>query len=409
MTILPKKKLKQRSGSRGAPARLYAPYKSITTAEMRASLLLFTVYHSAVCYLQPRSPRRPLSRPALRALSPLETAIASNDVDAVVDALEDDASVPIDRSLAVAALDKAAAVTPDSSDGEQFAAAFEEARLVRAYQALRRRGLAPSFGVAIDEPFPLSQGASEEQIAREAGDLTLAAFRPKDGAGRMFAILGAVVCGAEIAAAKALGLDSPQPLFLATAGLAAFDTIALKGALAESITSAVDSSYADRIVRHEAGHLLLAYLCGLPVQGCVLSAREALAGEGSGAAALNGAAGTAFFDPELNAAARRGRITRSVIDRYCIVVMGGIAAEAVSYGSAEGGKDDETALISFLQDTVGFTGDVLVQARMSALNGVILLRRHRAEFERLVKVLERDRATSIGAAVLSIDDVAATA
>ncbi len=374
---------------------------------MRASLLLFTVYHSAGAYLQPRSPRRPLSRPALRALSPLETAIASNDVDAVVDALEDDASVPIDRNLAVAALDKAAAVTPDSSDGEQFAAAYEEARLVRAYQALRRRGLAPSFGVAIDEPFPLSQGASEEQIAREAGDLTLAAFRPKDGAGRMFAILGAVVCGLEIAAAKAFGLDSPQPLFLATAGLAAFDTIALKGALAESITSAVDSSYSDRIVRHEAGHLLLAYLCGLPVQGCVLSAREALNGGGSGAAALNGAAGTAFFDPELNAAARRGRITRSVIDRYCIVVMGGIAAEAVSYGSAEGGKDDETALISFLQDTVGFTGDVLVQARMSALNGVILLRRYRAEFERLVKVLERDRAKSIGAAVLSIDDVAA--
>ena len=85
------------------------------------------------------------------------------------------------------------------------------------------------------------------------------------------------------------------------------------------------------------------------------------------------------------------------------------SAEAVSYGAAEGGKDDETALISFLQDTVGFTGDVLMQARMSALNGVILLRRYRAEFERLVKVLERDRATSIGAAVLSIDDVAAAA
>ena len=46
---------------------------------------------------------------------------------------------------------------------------------------------------------------------------------------------------------------------------------------------------------------------------------------------------------------------------------------------------------------------------MSALNGVILLRRYRAEFERLVKVLERDRAKSIGAAVLSIDDVAAAA
>ena len=94
---------------------------------MRASLLIFTVYHSAEGYVQPRRQQRPLSR---LALTPLERAIAGNDVDAVVDTL-DDASVPCDRALAIAALDKAAAVTPDSSDGEQFAAAFEEARLVR--------------------------------------------------------------------------------------------------------------------------------------------------------------------------------------------------------------------------------------------------------------------------------------
>ena len=373
---------------------------------MRAALLLLTIHHHTDAYLQPLRQRR---LPSRLALTPLEKAIAGNDVGAVVDALDDDA-VPCDRALAIAALDKAAAVTPDSNDdGEQFAAASEEARLVRAYQALRRRGLAPSFGAAIDEPFPLSQGATEEQVRIESGDLSLAAFRPRDGAGRIFTLLGAVVCVAEIAWAKAWGSDSPYPLFLATAGLAAYDTIALKGAVAETITSAVDNTYLDRIVRHEAGHLLLAYLCGLPVQGCVLSAREALSGGGSGAAALNGAAGTAFFDPELNAAARRGRITRSVIDRYCIVVMGGIAAEAVSYGSSEGGKDDETALVSFLQETVGFTGDVLVQARMAALNGVILLRRHKDEYERLVKVLEQGRAESIGAAVLSIDDVAAAA
>ena len=153
----------------------------------RTALLPLTCSLAATAYLSPRGRIAP--RSIRLALTPLERAIASSDVDAVVDALEDDASVPIDRNLAVAALDKAAAVTPDSSDGEQFAAAFEEARLVRAYQALRRRGLAPSFGIAIDEPFPLSQGASEEEIAREAGDLTLAAFRPKDGAGRMFAIL----------------------------------------------------------------------------------------------------------------------------------------------------------------------------------------------------------------------------
>ena len=46
--------------------------------------------------------------------------------------------------------------------------------------------------------------------------------------------------------------------------------------------------------------------------------------------APNGAAGTAFFDPDLNAAARRGEVRRGVLDRYCIIVMGGIAAEATA-------------------------------------------------------------------------------
>ena len=111
------------------------------------ALLVLTCSLAATAYLSPRNRIAP--RSFHLALTPLERAIASSDVDAVVDTL-DDASVPCDRALAVAALDKAAAVTPDSSDGEQFAAAYEEARLVRAYQALRRRGLAPSFGVAID-------------------------------------------------------------------------------------------------------------------------------------------------------------------------------------------------------------------------------------------------------------------
>ena len=35
-----------------------------------------------------------------------------------------------------------------------------------------------------------------------------------------------------------------------------------------------------------------------------------------------------FFDPELGESMEKGSLARSVIDRYCVVVMGGIAAEA---------------------------------------------------------------------------------
>ena len=85
----------------------------------RTALLPLTCSLAATAYLGPRGRIAP--RSVRLALSSLERAIAGNDVDAVVDSL-DDATVPCDRALAVAALDKAAAVTPDSSDGEQFVA-----------------------------------------------------------------------------------------------------------------------------------------------------------------------------------------------------------------------------------------------------------------------------------------------
>ena len=69
---------------------------------------------------------------------------------------------------------------------------------------------------------------------------------------------------------------------------------------AEAVSTALSPGGAERVVRHEAGHLLLAHVLGCPVQGCRLSAADALRGDGGGGANLGGAApsaGTAFFDP----------------------------------------------------------------------------------------------------------------
>ena len=72
---------------------------------------------------------------------------------------------------------------------------------------------------------------------------------------------------------------------------------------------------------HEAGHFLIAYLLGLPVEACLLDVWAA-ARDGR----FKGAAGTVFLDPGLGRAMESGKVTREIIDRYSVVVMGGIAA-----------------------------------------------------------------------------------
>ena len=43
-----------------------------------------------------------------------------------------------------------------------------------------------------------------------------------------------------------------------------------------------------------------------------------------------------------------GSVKKSTVDRYCMVVMAGIAGEALEYGKAEGGASDEQAVVQFL-------------------------------------------------------------
>eukprot|EP00965_Chrysotila_dentata_P104855 3463194-Pleurochrysis_carterae.AAC.1 len=61
-----------------------------------------------------------------------------------------------------------------------------------------------------------------------------------------------------------------------------------------------------------------------------------------------GAAGTVFFDPNLASAMRKGVLPRSLVDKYSVIVMAGIAAEAEANGRAEGGRADEEALLRLL-------------------------------------------------------------
>lgn len=317
----------------------------------------------------------------------------------------------------VAALDepvvgKMKATSDSDSSRRQMVAPLQEERLLECYTQLKQKVNLPSsnkdnkvaglFG-SVDMSnlkVPSTEGCSIEQL-QDLTDRPLSAFRPNPTTGRLFYVGGAVACLLEVIVARVAGLD-PQPLFAATFAAVVADQ-ALGGGASEKVLWTLFPQMPDRVIKHEAGHLLVAHLLGCPVQSVALGAWDALTKEKNGNGSGLRGAGTSFFDPQLNAASRKGRVTRSVVDRYSIIVMAGIAAEALCFGEAEGGSDDENALAEFLSQTVQSNVNIPEQARWAAANALILLRDNQDAYDRLVNVLKENGSGDIGKIMLALE------
>lgn len=292
-----------------------------------------------------------------------------------------------------------AAVDPDPQQAEAEA---QTLALLNSYESLPLRGFAScAESLPAQDPGPsgFPRAVTPERQFALTG-LPTSAFAPPDTRGSIaYPLAGAAAAAALMATASALGIES-SALLWGGAALFAADLVALKGSGLEIAARALRPEYRRTIINHEAGHFLTAYLLGCPVQACLINPWRALRDGRFG-----GVAGTVFFDPALASGMQTGALKRSVIDRYSVVVMGGIAAEAMLNGRAEGGKSDETALIQLLSSLDGGRSWDLAaiqnQARWSASNALLLLREHRAAFDALVAAV--DRGCSVGEAVAAIE------
>ena len=198
------------------------------------------------------------------------------------------------------------------------------------------------------------------------------------------------------------------------------DRILLNGISMETIFKVISPELQQRIYHHEAGHFLCAYLLGCPIESIVVSAYAALQ-DPRFRYRPSFTAGTSFFDPilseQMNASIQppvsstskttttttSSGVTRSSIDRYSMIVMAGIAAEADQYGQADGGASDEYALIAFLsqlrsnqrnsnnnKNGIGTWNPEQIrnQARYGAVQAMLLLRQYRPAYEALVQALQ---------------------
>ncbi|KAG0577966.1 hypothetical protein KC19_5G195200 [Ceratodon purpureus] len=176
-----------------------------------------------------------------------------------------------------------------------------------------------------------------------------------------------------------------RPIAVVIVALGLLDSIYLGGTGQGQVLS-LWPGYKRRMLVHEAGHVLVAYLLGCPVRGVVLDAREALL------AGIAGQAGTQFWDESLAREVEQNRLTEASVDRYSIVLFAGIAAEGLVYGEAEGGESDENlykGIISGLRPPWG-PGRMSNHARWSVLQAFSMLKEHRKVHEAIVQELERN-------------------
>ncbi|XP_047945256.1 uncharacterized protein LOC125191870 isoform X2 [Salvia hispanica] len=119
---------------------------------------------------------------------------------------------------------------------------------------------------------------------------------------------------------------------------------------------------------------LEAYLMGCPIRGVILDPIRAMQ------MGIQGQAGTQFWDEKLQHELSEGRLSGSAFDRYCMVLFAGIAAEALIYGEAEGGENDENLFRSIcgLLEPPFTIAQMSNQARWSVLQSYNLLKLHKA-------------------------------
>jgi hypothetical protein len=127
----------------------------------------------------------------------------------------------------------------------------------------------------------------------------------------------------------------------------------------------------DRILQHEAGHFLVAYLLGIKILGYNLSFVTGREADRS-----------AILGVEVDAS----QIKSDSLERYCTVWMAGIAAEEYIYQDAKGGAEDIRQL---REATVRLPNPELHQ-RWALLRARTLIAEHQEAFQALVLQMQQN-------------------
>jgi hypothetical protein len=138
--------------------------------------------------------------------------------------------------------------------------------------------------------------------------------------------------------------------------------------------ASTNPAYRQRIIEHEAGHFLVAYLLGIPITGYTLSAWESFL---QGRSAQGG---VMFAPPPPD-------ISSQLLQQYCTVWMAGIAAEKSIYNQAEGGSEDHQKLRGVLYLAGKQQQEIVNQENLATIQAKDLIKDHWAAYQALVTAM----------------------
>ncbi|RCV36507.1 hypothetical protein SETIT_7G324200v2 [Setaria italica] len=213
--------------------------------------------------------------------------------------------------------------------------------------------------------------------------------------------LAAVLGGLSISAA--LEISQLQILFLVLGLLSLWSVDfvyfggGVRNLILDTIGHYLSQKYHNRVIQHEAGHFLIAYLLGVLPKGYTITSLDTLIKQGL----LNVQAGTAFVDYEFLEEINTGKLSATMLNKFSCIALAGVATEYLLYGVAEGGLADINKLDGLLK-SLGFTQKKAdSQVRWAVLNTVLMLRRHEKARSQLAEAMSSGK--SVGTCIEIIE------
>jgi hypothetical protein len=172
----------------------------------------------------------------------------------------------------------------------------------------------------------------------------------------------------------------PVSLVLVAFSLFTLDTFVLGNRLISVILEVFGGKeYHQRVIHHEAGHFLTAYLLEIPIIDYSLSTLEAWRKGQLGS-------GGVILDAEVLKDV--GDIP-SVLEKLSTVWMGGIAAEQIIYNDAQGGAQDRQAFYATLRQRGLNKKFFASKERFAIQEAKNLLKKHNEAYYSLVGLMEK--------------------